>query len=111
METRLGTSDCFFIVVRMHCFRARAAEPIVIDVWPGNAAKMMPMRSARRSGSIPAWGQVAEMGDQRHPSDAHDLSASHDKDNGAAVLICPGGGYHALMWDLEGREVAAGSTR
>jgi acetyl esterase/lipase len=29
------------------------------------------------------------------------------KDNGAAVLICPGGGYHALMWDLEGEEVAA----
>jgi acetyl esterase/lipase len=30
-----------------------------------------------------------------------------DRDNGASVLICPGGGYHALMWDLEGEEVAA----
>jgi acetyl esterase/lipase len=29
-----------------------------------------------------------------------------DKDTGAAVLICPGGGYHILAWDLEGEEVA-----
>ncbi|MHB1424037.1 MAG: alpha/beta hydrolase [Gemmataceae bacterium] len=30
-----------------------------------------------------------------------------DKDTGAAVIICPGGGYHILAWDLEGTEVAA----
>jgi acetyl esterase/lipase len=28
------------------------------------------------------------------------------KDTGAAVVICPGGGYHILAWDLEGVEVA-----
>jgi len=26
---------------------------------------------------------------------------------GAAVLICPGGGYHNLGWDVEGEEIAA----
>ncbi len=30
-----------------------------------------------------------------------------DKDNGAAILICPGGGYWDLYWELEGEEVAA----
>jgi acetyl esterase/lipase len=30
-----------------------------------------------------------------------------DKNTGTAVLICPGGGYHILAWDLEGTEVAA----
>jgi acetyl esterase/lipase len=30
-----------------------------------------------------------------------------DKDTGAAMLICPGGGYHNLWWQLEGEEVAA----
>ena len=30
-----------------------------------------------------------------------------DKDTGAAVLICPGGGYWNLYWELEGEEVAA----
>ena len=28
------------------------------------------------------------------------------KPNGAAVVICPGGGYSILAWDLEGTEVA-----
>ncbi len=30
-----------------------------------------------------------------------------DKDTGAAILICPGGGYWDLFWELEGEEVAA----
>src|SRR5262245_32086474 len=29
-----------------------------------------------------------------------------EKDTGAAVLICPGGGYWNLYWELEGEEVA-----
>src|SRR5205814_716642 len=29
-----------------------------------------------------------------------------EKDTGAAVLICPGGGYWNLYWQLEGEEVA-----
>src|SRR5205814_6221479 len=29
------------------------------------------------------------------------------KDTGAAVVICPGGGYWNLYWQLEGEEVAA----
>jgi acetyl esterase/lipase len=32
---------------------------------------------------------------------------ARDRDTGAAVLICPGGGYHVLAWDREGEEVAA----
>jgi acetyl esterase/lipase len=32
--------------------------------------------------------------------------ASGSKANGAAVLVCPGGGYHILAMDLEGTEVA-----
>ena len=30
-----------------------------------------------------------------------------DKDTGTAMLICPGGGYWNLYWQLEGEEVAA----
>ena len=29
-----------------------------------------------------------------------------DKDHGAAVIICPGGGYWNLFWQIEGEEVA-----
>jgi acetyl esterase/lipase len=31
--------------------------------------------------------------------------------NGAAVIICPGGGYHILAYDLEGTEIAAWLNR
>jgi acetyl esterase/lipase len=29
-----------------------------------------------------------------------------EKDTGVAMVICPGGGYHALYWDIHGTEVA-----
>ena len=32
---------------------------------------------------------------------------ANDKDTGTAMLICPGGGYWNLYWQLEGEEVAA----
>lgn len=35
---------------------------------------------------------------------------ARDKDTGTAVLICPGGGYWNLFWQLEGEEVAAWLT-
>jgi acetyl esterase/lipase len=30
-----------------------------------------------------------------------------DKNTGTAIIICPGGGYWDLYWELEGEEVAA----
>jgi len=32
---------------------------------------------------------------------------SRERDNGTAVIICPGGGYWNLYWQLEGEEVAS----
>jgi acetyl esterase/lipase len=34
------------------------------------------------------------------------MKPAPEKDNGACVVIFPGGGYHILAWDLEGTEVA-----
>lgn len=31
--------------------------------------------------------------------------------NGTAVIVCPGGGYHILAWDLEGTEIIAWLNR
>lgn len=87
---------------------AWAAEPLVVDVWPGR----------------PAGDESATIGDEKwldpRPGDKWQKWVTNvtrptltiyrpapDKDNGAAALICPGGGYHALMWDLEGEDVAA----
>jgi acetyl esterase/lipase len=32
---------------------------------------------------------------------------AHEHDTGTAILICPGGGYRNLCWQLEGEEFAA----
>jgi acetyl esterase/lipase len=80
---------------------------------------------------IPVWpasppGRIAAKGDERDTSDAKSnkvagkpvirignvskptltiYSPAADKANGAAVMVCPGGGYNILAWDLEGTEV------
>jgi len=88
---------------------AEAAEqPLVLPVWPG---------------AVPAdYGKVGPER-VRDPSDAPTKDAkwitgvtkptitvfqpAKEKNTGAAMLICPGGGYWNLAWDLEGEEVAA----
>jgi len=83
-----------------------AAEPLTLDVWPG---------------AVP--GEQGDIGDEQlQPPNGEKKPIQRlanvtkptitvyrpDKadDTGAAVLICPGGGYHILAWDLEGTEVA-----
>src|SRR6266853_4803864 len=85
-----------------------AEEPLVLPVWPG---------------AVP--GDYGTIGPERvrAPSEAPTKNAkwitgvtkptitvfrpAKDKNTGAAILICPGGGYWNLAWDLEGEEVAA----
>ncbi len=78
----------------------------VFDVWPG---------------AVP--GETGAIGPEKSEQKAHGekpitlitnvskptltvFRAPKDKDTGAAVVICPGGGYSVLAWDLEGTEVA-----
>jgi acetyl esterase/lipase len=83
-------------------------ESLVLPVWPG---------------AVP--GDYGTIGPERvrAPSEAPTKNAkwitgvtkptitlfrpAKDKNTGAAMLICPGGGYWNLAWDLEGEEVAA----
>ncbi len=85
-----------------------AEETLVVPVWPGG---------------VP--GDSGTFGPERvrAPSEAPTMDAQwitsvtkpviavfrpmSDKRNGAAILVCPGGGYWNLAWDLEGEEVAA----
>ncbi|AMV40583.1 alpha/beta hydrolase [Planctomyces sp. SH-PL62] len=84
---------------------ATAADPpapLVLDVWPG-----------------PAPGEVGTIGPEKYLDETpikRLANVSHptltvyrpapEKDTGASVVICPGGGYHILAMDLEGDEVA-----
>src|SRR5690349_4122378 len=81
---------------------------LVVDVWPGKVPE--------------DYGEIGE----EHFRDpwSEDVSntrwltnvtkptitvypAPKETNTGAAMLICPGGGYWNLAWDLEGEEVAA----
>jgi acetyl esterase/lipase len=83
-----------------------ADKPVVIDVWPGKVPgetgnigeeKFLEQKTGEK--------QVKRLTNVTKPT----ITIYHpvkDKDTGAAVLICPGGGYNILAWDLEGEEVA-----
>ncbi|HLV79219.1 MAG TPA: alpha/beta hydrolase, partial [Chthonomonadaceae bacterium] len=85
-----------------------AEGPLVLPVWPGK---------------VP--GDFGEIGPERFrtPEDSPTRDAKwltnvtkptisifrppQEKNTGVAMLVCPGGGYWNLAWDLEGEEVAA----
>src|SRR3989454_10785072 len=102
-------SSVFLVVWLSLVSPGRAAEKLlVLPVWPG---------------AVP--GDYGAIGAERvrAPSEAPTKNAkwitgvtkptvtifrpAKDKNTGAAILICPGGGYWNLAWDLEGEEVAA----
>ena len=80
----------------------RAADaPPTIDVWPGAAPDpTRPEKPEKRDQS-----KIIRISDVFKPT----LTIYHapkDKDTGTSIIICPGGGYSILAWDLEGTEVA-----
>jgi acetyl esterase/lipase len=97
-----------FVGFLLVCKVNGAEEPIVLPVWPG-----------------PVPGDYGTIGPERvrAPSEAPTKDAkwitgvakptlsifqpARDRNTGTAIVICPGGGYWNLAWDLEGEEVAA----
>src|SRR5437762_6665141 len=95
---------------------ARAAEkPLVIDIWPGKPAD----DDAGKIGEekffeLKVGGKPYQVGGKptkwltnvTKPT-LTIYRPAKDRDTGTVMLICPGGGYHNLGWDVEGEEVAA----
>lgn len=89
---------------------AFAAEPQTINVWPGRApgeTKELPpeVDQTKPSDKLIAGRRIIKLGNVSTPQLAIYRPAK-EKDTGAAVVICPGGGHHILAYDLEGTEVA-----
>lgn len=98
---------------RFLCFAALTAmvanpassEPEVSPVWPG--------KTPDEPAGITAKKKPDEMGKDEvmrvRYVDTPTLTwypAPKSKANGAAVVVCPGGGYNILAWNKEGTEVA-----
>ena len=100
-----------FAVCLVLCSTAVAREPDqVINLWPGQ-----PPGSALDVGDeadftkpedrLIAGRRIIKLGNVKTPQ-AHVYLPASDKRTGAAVVVCPGGGFSILAWDLEGTEVA-----
>jgi acetyl esterase/lipase len=77
----------------------------LIHLWPGKVPgeikeKNSPVTAASENDNII---RISEVTDPAFEVFLPDKSSK----NGAAVIVCPGGGYHILAWDLEGTEIAA----
>ena len=89
---------------------ASAAEPIAINVWPGKPpgeTKELPPEAdqTKPEDKLIAGRRIIKLGNVSTPQITV-YRPSPEKDTGAAVVICPGGGHHILAYDLEGTEVA-----
>jgi acetyl esterase/lipase len=89
-------------------------KPQVVELWPGKApdedgsigkeyVRMSP-KSTRKEVEVTEPTRLVT--NVTKPSITIYRPAK-DKDTGTAVLICPGGGYWNLYWELEGEEVAS----
>jgi acetyl esterase/lipase len=79
-----------------------AEKPEVLDVWPGKPpgeTKAIAEEKMEESKGVKRISNVSK------PT-LTIFRPAKDKDSGAAVIVCPGGGYNILAWDLEGTEVA-----
>lgn len=94
---------------------ALGAEPAqIIDVWPGTPPDEGDFSRTERTRLSPKLDhkqvevteQTLLITDVARPTLTVRRPAQ-EKDCGTAVIICPGGGYWDLYWQLEGEEVAA----
>src|SRR5438105_659077 len=93
---------------------AGADQPLVVALWPGKAPDETGTIGAERVRMSPKLDrkQVEVTEPTRMVTNVTRPTVTiyrpaKDKDTGTAVLICPGGGYWNLYWQLEGEEVAA----
>lgn len=89
---------------------AWAAEPQIVSVWPGRPPgddRELPPEAdqTKDSDRLIAGRRIIKLGNVSTPQLAIYRPAP-ERDTGAAVVICPGGGHHILAYDLEGTEVA-----
>lgn len=89
-------------------FPALASEPLVVDLWPGPTPGDVGIkgRETSRIHQSPLVGPTRLITNVSTPT-LTIYRAPENTNTGTAMVICPGGGYWDLYWELEGEEVAA----
>jgi acetyl esterase/lipase len=112
--TRITLSSCFLIALWLAPPIAGADKPQVIPLWPGQPPEETGKIGAEYIRMSPRLDrkQVEVTEPTRLVSNVTKPTISiykppAEKNTGTAMLICPGGGYWNLYWELEGEEVAS----
>jgi acetyl esterase/lipase len=108
--SRILAAKAFVALFVFGCCTLRptpAAGQETIDVWPGKPADDDASKIGEEKWLDPRPGAKWQkwVTNVTRPT-LTIFRPAKERDTGAAVIICPGGGYHALMWDLEGEEAA-----
>ena len=108
MPTNIAIAACWIIACTFSSLRAESDE--VINIWPDTPPGAARDVGEEKDTSGPdartvAGKSVIRLGNVSVPQ-AHVYLPDRDKRNGSAVIVCPGGGFSILAWDLEGTEVA-----
>jgi acetyl esterase/lipase len=85
-----------------------AADPLVVDLWPGKTPGDIGItgQETSRIHQSPLVGPTKLITNVTKPT-LTIYRPTADKNTKTAMIICPGGGYWDLYWELEGVEVAA----
>ena len=100
---------CSFLLVAVAIPALAASPPEVIPLWPKGAPDEKQVLGEERDMTKPNEGTVAgkpviRLGNISNPTITL-YRPTEVRDNGTAVVVCPGGGYNILASDLEGTEV------
>ena len=109
--TRLCLSILFPLVLSLTLGRLIADDSLTMDLWPNDVpGPASHVEGEERDLTKPddnliAGRPIIKLGHVRTPQ-MQVFFPDSENNNGGAVLICPGGGFSILAWDLEGTEVA-----
>jgi acetyl esterase/lipase len=87
---------------------ALAADPIVVNLWPGKPPGDVGIsgEETSRIHQSPLVGPTKLITNVTNPT-LTVFRPPEGTNTGTAMIVCPGGGYWDLYWELEGEEVAA----
>jgi acetyl esterase/lipase len=97
---------CTLLLLSVSCLSQKKE---VIYLWPGKVPgevkeKLPPVIDTARKDDVLRYSEVTNPAFVAWPADPK-------LNNGAGVIICPGGAYRILSWDKEGTEIAAWLNR
>jgi len=111
---RLAAMVSLVVGMCMACPAVGVDKPLVVEIWPGSppqesgnigeeTVRMSPKLDRKQ---VEVTEQTRLITNVTKPT-LTIYRPVKEKDTGTAILICPGGGYWDLYWQLEGEEVAA----